>query len=342
MGYPERVWLTVQRIKPGDTLICYVQGVKRFVGAFEVVSEAFQDNTQVWKSGPFPSRVRVKPSIALRVAQGVPFDDIRDALQFYKRTPNPGGWGIQFQNPPRRIEDSDALVIEQALRGVGPSQDVVGVPETRSEPYVAPPAAPEPEGGIQTPAVPLDVRAPAPADVTAAVPMREHDHMQWLLLNTGSQLGLDVWVARNDRGRSWEGRRFSEIPRIQLALPHLFVPETQRIVENIDVLWLRGSAISSAFEIEHTTSIYSGILRMADLVTLQPNLNIKLFLVSPEGRRAKVRDELNRPTFRSLRLNTMCKLITFERLEERVTRLGDDIQHMKPEFIDSLAEPCDV
>jgi hypothetical protein len=41
---------------------------------------------------------------------------------------------------------------------------------------------------------------------------------------------------------------------------------TRRTVEMIDVLWLKGSAIVAAFEIESTTSIYSGLLRMSDLI----------------------------------------------------------------------------
>jgi len=54
------------------------------------------------------------------------------------------------------------------------------------------------------------------------------------------------------------------------------------------VLWLDGDAIVAAFEIESTTSIYSGLLRMADLLSMQPNLNIPLYLVAPDERRQKV------------------------------------------------------
>ena len=48
-------------------------------------------------------------------------------------------------------------------------------------------------------------------------------------------------------------------------------------IELIDVLWLQGNAIVAAFEVESTTSIYSGLLRMSDLVAMQPNLNIPLW-----------------------------------------------------------------
>jgi len=36
---------------------------------------------------------------------------------------------------------------------------------------------------------------------------------------------------------------------------------------------------------------------MSDLLALQPNLNIDLFIVAPESRREKVRQEILRPTF---------------------------------------------
>ncbi|WAC12526.1 hypothetical protein [Dyadobacter pollutisoli] len=56
---------------------------------------------------------------------------------------------------------------------------------------------------------------------------------------------------------------------------------TLRTIENIDVLWIKGRSIVRAFEVEHTTSIYSGILRMADLMALQPNLDIGAHIVAP-------------------------------------------------------------
>jgi hypothetical protein len=60
-----------------------------------------------------------------------------------------------------------------------------------------------------------------------------------------------------------------------------FDEATNRTIELIDVLWLKGNAVVAAFEIESTTSIYSGLLRMSDLIAMQPNLNIPLYLVAP-------------------------------------------------------------
>jgi type II restriction enzyme len=56
----------------------------------------------------------------------------------------------------------------------------------------------------------------------------------------------------------------------------------------IDVLWLEGAAISvaAAFEVEHSTSIYSGIVRMLDLALSGGDLHATagLFLVAPDAR----------------------------------------------------------
>jgi hypothetical protein len=80
-------------------------------------------------------------------------------------------------------------------------------------------------------------------------------------------------------------------------LPLNYDNTTLDTIRRIDVLWLRGRAIVRAFEVEHTTAIYSGILRMADLAALQPNMDIKLHIVAPESRREQVFREISRPVF---------------------------------------------
>jgi hypothetical protein len=40
-----------------------------------------------------------------------------------------------------------------------------------------------------------------PETEKAQIEETTHEEIQWLLLKLGSDLGLDVWVARNDRSR---------------------------------------------------------------------------------------------------------------------------------------------
>ena len=41
-GFRERRWKTVQQMKPGDYLLCYLTGISRWIGVLEVVTGAVQ------------------------------------------------------------------------------------------------------------------------------------------------------------------------------------------------------------------------------------------------------------------------------------------------------------
>lgn len=106
-------------------------------------------------------------------------------------------------------------------------------------------------------------------------------------------MGMSIWIPRADRGavlKVWKNDGNSLLERLLLN----YDGTTLRTIEQIDVLWLRGRSIVRAFEVEHTTSVYSGILRMADLLALQPNMDIKLHIVAPEAKREKVFQEIRR------------------------------------------------
>jgi hypothetical protein len=125
-------------------------------------------------------------------------------------------------------------------------------------------------------------------------------------------------------------------------LPTQFNEATTRTIELIDVLWLSGNSIVAAFEVECTTAIYSGLLRMSDLLSLQPNLDINLYLVAPDERREKVEQEILRPTF-SLKekpLAKVCGFLGFSNLCEQIEgirKLGLS-SSLKPTFLRGTAE----
>ena len=107
-------------------------------------------------------------------------------------------------------------------------------------------------------------------------------------------MGLSIWIPKSDRAAILKELNTSA-NEILDRLPLNYDDTTLRTIEQIDVLWLRGRAIARAFEVEHTTSVYSGILRMADLLALQPNMDIKLHIVAPLARREKVFSEIAVP-----------------------------------------------
>jgi len=71
-------------------------------------------------------------------------------------------------------------------------------------------------------------------------------------------------------------------------------------VSLIDVIWLKPGTgeVVSAFEVEKSTSIYSGILRLEDLARSIPNCTCNFYLVAPDRREKEVMAQLARPAFR--------------------------------------------
>lgn len=145
-----------------------------------------------------------------------------------------------------------------------------------------------------------------------------HAEVQWLLAKIGQKLDCQIWIAVNDQSREWNGERLGDLSL--KSLPTLGLdPASQAVIKRIDVLWLKGAnQVAAAFEIEHTTSIYSGLLRMSDLMASSPNLNFHLYIVAPEARLDEVRKQLSRPTFQALDLHKRCGFFSNEKLVQEV------------------------
>jgi hypothetical protein len=338
-GFREARWNTLQKVKVGDYFLCYLTGVSRWVGLLEVKSHAFRDTSTIWKDEDFPCRVKVKVVAQLTPETGIPVKDMKDQLSVFQTS---GGgalaWTGHFRGSPTKWKAADGEAVVNAV--LQAAQSPVVRPIDPAKLKYRPKAIRAKIGLVTVPeSEPIEDSQPEAAKEPAA-----HTEIQWLLLHLGAEMGFNVWVARNDRGRSFDGHRFSELPALRSSLPLQFDDATNRTIELIDVLWLSKNSIVAAFEIESTTSIYSGLLRMGDLVAMQPNLNIPLFLVAPEERREKVFGEVNRPTFSRLdpRLAEICRYISFDALRERLSQVKDFVRYLKPDFLEELSEACDL
>ena len=140
---------------------------------------------------------------------------------------------------------------------------------------------------------------------------RQSIHIQAKLARIGAVMGFKVWIPRSDRGRVGELLQAREQAALLQDLPLNLDDTTMYTIEQIDVLWLRGRAIFRAFEVEQTTAVYSGLLRMADLLALQPNMDIKLHIVAPDERRDRVFNEMKRPVFSVLERGPLSRRSSF-------------------------------
>ena len=141
-----------------------------------------------------------------------------------------------------------------------------------------------------------ELAAKARAAAVAQDADHSHSKVQAWLRDLGSALGYSVWIAANDRGRAWADGRLGD--GCLAALPAAIEASPGAdAVRLIDVLWLdKDGAVVGAFEVEHSTSIHSGIVRLLDLA-LGTTLARGLFLVAPDGREGEVAAQLLRPAF---------------------------------------------
>jgi type II restriction enzyme len=160
-----------------------------------------------------------------------------------------------------------------------------------------------------------------------------HTKIQYLLLKIGKSLGYDVIAASNDRTKSFDNENFSFISLTKL--PDLDIEnDVNKTVNLIDVIWLeRGTnKIVCAYEVEKSTSIYSGILRLTDLaLTFSASERIMLYLVAPEQREKEIIAQLKRPSIAG-KENTKISYILFSELCEHcaaICKFGDNYTIME-------------
>jgi type II restriction enzyme len=129
---------------------------------------------------------------------------------------------------------------------------------------------------------------------------QSHATVQGQLRDLGLALGYAVWIASNDQSRGYGDGVLGDgcMDHLPASVEQIVGGEAVRL---IDVLWAdqMTQLPVAAFEVEHSTSIYSGIVRLLDLALglNQDGHSIALFLVAPDSRADEVRAQLRRPAF---------------------------------------------
>lgn len=147
-----------------------------------------------------------------------------------------------------------------------------------------------------------------------------HTEMQYHLLKIGNALGYDVIAASNDRSKSHCGNSFSFMSLRDFPLINLD-KETLNTVKLIDVLWFQKSTnnVVAAFEVEKSTSIYSGILRLSDLSYTIADGDEVFYLIVPDKREKDVCMQLSRPAIKQNKVPI--KYILFSELRQHCDAL---------------------
>ncbi len=78
--------------------------------------------------------------------------------------------------------------------------------------------------------------------------------------------------------------------------------------------------VEALFEVEHSTSVYSGLLRFNDILLTEPKVT-RFSIVSDDLRRSLFSRQLSRPTFRKSGLAELCSFLEYRNVFEWHLRL---------------------
>ena len=348
-GFRERhQGLARARVKQGDVFICYMTRLSRWCGVLRVESDAYHDNSPIYSEpDPFTVRFRVAPIVALEPEMSIPIYDteVWNTLTLTNRYERGhSDWTGFFRGSLNKFEDGDGTYLVKLLQQQESSPKRYPLTD-KDERYL------RRRTRVRTLDRDVDVEIPDDEDDVDALESepaagtgdRESIRVQAKVAQIGAEMGFRIWVPKNDRSRVLGHMPPTMHEKLLDVLPLNYDDTTLRTVEQIDVLWLKGRSMARAFEVEHTTAVYSGLLRMADLLALQPNMDIRLHIVAPPDKREKVLREIRRPVFSLLErgpLYDQCSYLSYESIEALVR--AQYLSHMSDSIIAEYEESAEV
>lgn len=341
-GFRVRQQNAASKIAVGDKLICYMTKLSRWVGVLEVMSGWFTDDTPLLyeTDDPFVIRFKVRPLAWLPKEKAIPIRDERvwRRLSFTRDydLDNPY-WTGKLRTSLNQLDEQDGRFLEELILAQVQGGEIFPVDEPQYQKFLG--------HRVRALRKTVTVSVPEEAELDVGVipprEVRESITIQALLAEIGAKMGMRIWIPRSDRNNVLAEWRGDHEPLLN-ELPLNYDETTLRTIEQIDVLWLKRRAIVRAFEVEHSTSVYSGILRMADLLALQPNMDIKLHIVAPNERRQKVFQEIRRPVFSLLEkgpLAESCTFLSYDSVRELARERH--LAHLSDDVLDEYAEEAE-
>lgn len=328
--------------REGDHLAITIN--KSLAALGTVSGKPFRSNSRIWDNGLYPYRIRIRFHIYLSPPKRPPIlGRIRDVLT--SAWGPKYGWGILNQ---QALEGEPASIIVEHLKAR--ENDLKSIQEQLPSLLLEAKAkrdAEESRRRQKTKEASKQDERPSLENFSSqeeprATPEEStlHSRAQLALVELAKVTGCSAWVATNDQNRALMGRRLGDgclkiLPKMGLS------DEAAKRISLIDIIWLSQNAPVAAFEVETTTAIYSGLLRMADLLAVVPALNIKLYIVAPRERQGRVMKELGRPTFQKIGLSDFCRYVAAEDLQELREKVDGLSGHVQPTIIDTIARELD-
>lgn len=169
--------------------------------------------------------------------------------------------------------------------------------------------------------------SPTPLDIN-------HDNVILMLARLGEYAGCSIHIGKTEQRKNLELARLGAYDLHTLPLED----GTMRVIEQIDIIWLKENMVVMAFEVEETTPVYSGLARFSDLAKSMPNMRIKAYIVIPDSKINKVVNEFNRATFKEMARKEKWGYISYPALIHAYESIREARLKIRPETIEDLAK----
>jgi len=151
---------------------------------------------------------------------------------------------------------------------------------------------------VAKPPKPAPPPPPPPIEPTKIDPRRvKHWDAVAMLAEIGNMLGHDIYVADPGRVSSLLDKRLGDLSQLTDVPPFTFA-ETLDTVRRIDIIWFDEEFPSYCFEVEDTTDVTRGLLR---LWRLRKFLAAKFFIIGPSENQSRFESEVAGDPFRTIK-----------------------------------------
>ncbi len=167
----------VQKFRPGDKVVYYINRISRFGAIARITSGYFKGTDRLWTDEDelWPSRAHSEPELVLDAETMLDAIRIKDNLSFVQKY-STRKWGIAFQGSIRELSEEDFKLIESEMKKL---------PHSQFE-HTQPPGPPPP---------PPHIAETATEDLIMRLPLRAkslHDRLGEMLEAVGSLMGYNA------------------------------------------------------------------------------------------------------------------------------------------------------
>lgn len=107
-GYARIKESRVKKMQPGDSILFYITGEKKFAGYAKITGGFYRAESE---HHSYPCRIPIEMKVVLPQDRWIPIQPLLTELSFPKEYPNKGGWGLFFRTEPNAFNEMDGKLI---------------------------------------------------------------------------------------------------------------------------------------------------------------------------------------------------------------------------------------